>query len=140
MSRFRLRRALGCVPATIVGCQKDKNESISATVLAFDDQQLLIDLRHSVEPDIERYRMYPSQLGKHALWNLQALQDASRVSSWVFARLQSSGEDRLRVQIIQDSALRGADAQVKLADARARAGDDAIFADSVACARQTPAK
>ena len=120
--------------------EMDKNEFMSATVLAFDDQYLLVDLRHSAEPEIERYRMFPSQLGKHTLWNLQELREDGRSGSWVFARLQSPSPDNLTVQIVKDSALRGADTQKKLVDVRARAADDTIFADPITCQRQTPAK
>lgn len=118
----------------------DKNEFMSATVLAFDELHLLVDLRHSSEPEIERYRMYPSQLGKQVLWNLQELNEDGRAASWVFARLQSPTAHSLKVQIVKDSALRGADAQSKLAEVRARAAQDAIFADPIECERQIPAK
>lgn len=120
--------------------EMNDGEFMSASVLAFDDRQLVVELRHSVEPEIEHYRMYPSKLGTHTMWNLQELKDDGRADSWVFARLQSSNEDRLQVQIVKDSALRGADAQAKLADLRGRAGDAAIYADPIACTRQSVTK
>lgn len=120
--------------------EMDKKEFMSATVLAFDEQQLLVDLRHSAEPEIERYRMYPSEIGKHVLWNLQELREDGGAGSWVFVRLQSPSTDRLRVQIVKDSALRGADSKAKLAEVRTRVADDTIFADPVTCTRQSSTK
>lgn len=118
----------------------EKDEFMSATVLAFDDHQLLVDLRHSAEPEIERYRMYPSLLGKLQLWNLQELREDGRASSWVFARLQSPSAQQLRVQIVNDSALSGPDVQAKLAELRTRAADERIYGDPIECERQKTAE
>ena len=120
--------------------EMEADEFMTATVLAFDDQQLLIDLRHSVEPEVDRYRMYASQIGKQVLWNLQELQDDDSAGSWVFARIQSPSTHTLKLQIVEDSALRGANAEAKLEEVRQRAAEASIFADPISCERQVAAK
>ena len=124
------------------------NEIMTITVLPFDEQQLLVELKESVvlgdveQPspaDIERYRFYPSaiatQSGVQILWNAQELGWREAAPTWVFVRIKQSGKSSLVAQIVQDSALRGKTEREKLSELRKRVGDEAIYGDAISCKR-----
>ena len=122
------------------------NEIMTITVLPFDAQQLLVELKESAivgdveqsrPSDIDRYRFYPSQLdgksGPQILWNAQELGK----SNWVFVRIKQAGKSNLTAQIVQDDALQGKTESEKLSDLRSRVSDEAIYGEAISC-KQLP--
>ncbi len=126
----------------------ESNEIMTITVLPFDEQQLLVELKESVmvgdveqsrPSDIERYRFYPSQIasksGAQILWNAQELGLSATAPTWVFVRIKQAGNSSLTAQIVQDSALLGENELQKLNDLRKRVGDEAIYGEAISCKR-----
>ena len=124
----------------------ENTEIMTITVLPFDDQLLLLELKESTlvngaeqasASDIERYRFYPSEIvnksGAQILWNAQEL--GKEAPDWVFVRIKQTGNSKLVAQIVQDDALQGKTEQEKLSDLRKRIRDDAIYGDAISCKR-----
>ena len=122
------------------------NEIMTISVLPFDEQQLLVELKEStvvgdVEQsslsDIERYRFYPSQIpaksGAQIVWNAQELDLSATASNWVFVRIKQADQSSLTAQIVQDDALQGKTEQEKLSDLRKRVSDEAIYGEAITC-------
>jgi hypothetical protein len=116
----------------------EANEFINATVMLFDTQHLLVELRHSSEPEIERYRVFPTRIKHQLLWNFQELQDDATPGLWLFARIQQDGAT-LSAQIVRDDALKQKSETDKLAEVRQRVMDAAIFAKPTRCSRMPKA-
>ena len=120
------------------------NEIMTITVLPFDEQQLLLELKESTivgdaeqssPSDIDRYRFYPSQLpaksGAQILWNAQEL----GTPNWVFVRIKQANQSSLTAQIVQDDALQGKSEAEKLSELRERVSDEVIYGDAISCKR-----
>jgi hypothetical protein len=116
----------------------EANEFINATVILFDTQHLLVELRHSSEPEIERYRVFPTRIKDQLLWNFQELQDDATPGLWLFARIQQDGA-KLSAQIVRDEALKQRSEADKLAEVRQRVLDPEIFAKPTQCQRMPKA-
>ena len=127
----------------------ESNEIMTLTVLPFDEQQLLLELKESsvigdVEQpsasDIDRYRFYPSQLasksGPQILWNAQELGQ----TTWQFVRIKQADKSNLVAQIVQDDALLGKTEPEKLGELRKRVGDEAIYGEAIRCKRVVDVK
>jgi len=115
----------------------EKGEFMTATVLPFDQQQLLLELKNSREAGVFRYRFYPSREGKTVVWNAQELNPEGD-GKWSFARILLASSSSLIARVIQESALTGSTDAEKLADARARSADDSIYGDPFRCERSPP--
>ncbi len=129
----------------------ESNEIMTITALAFDAQQLLLELKESTlvdgveqasASDIDRYRFYPSEVvaksGRKILWNAQELGKSTPV--WSFLRIKQADQSTLVAQIVQDDALHGKTEQAKLSDLRKRVLEDAIYGESISCKRVVDAK
>jgi len=135
----------------------ESHEIMTVTVLPFDAQQLLLELKESAlidgaeQPsasDIERYRFYPSEIndssgdsaatdsaGPKIMWNAQALSLSGTAPTWVFVRIKQAGKSSLVAQIVQDGALHGKTEDEKRSDLRKRVQDEAIYGDAIRCKR-----
>ena len=140
----------------------ESNEIMTITVLPFDEQQLLVELKESTivgdveqsrPSDIDRYRFYPSQLEDKSRDSDTA--DKSRESdtadtsgpqilwnaqelgqtTWQFVRIKQADKSSLTAQIVEDNALQGETEQEKLSDLRKRVSDEAIYGDAISCKR-----
>lgn len=131
----------------------ESNELMTLTVLPFDEQQLLLELKESTivngteqsrASDIDRYRFYPSEIankaGAQILWNAQELDLSATEPPWEFVRIKQLSNSSLVAQIVQDDALRGETELEKLSDLRKRVRDEAIYGDAISCKRVAEVK
>jgi hypothetical protein len=112
----------------------EANEFADVTVILFDTQHLLVELRHSSDPEIERYRVFPTRIKQQQLWNFQELQDDAKPGFWLFVRIQQDGATLL-AQIVRDEALKQKSEADKLVEVRQRVRDDQIYAKPTQCRR-----
>ncbi len=124
-----------------------KSETMIATILPFDAQQLLIELKDSSDPEPTRYRFYPtlvsagngsSQPGKgkavsQILWNAQELKAKETPAKWNFVRIKQPKSTELIAQVVQDDALAGSSESDKMANLRERLMDESIYGAEVRC-------
>jgi|GEM_PF-1456440 len=126
----------------------ESNEIMTLTVLPFDEQQLLLELKESTivngteqssASDIARYRFYPSEIvdkvGAQILWNAQELGLSATAHAWAFVRIKQTDKSKLVAQIVQDDALQGKTEPEKLSNLRKRVRDEAIYGDAISCKR-----
>ena len=129
----------------------ESNEIMTITALAFDAQQLLLELKETTlvdgveqisTSDIDQYRFYPSEVvaksGKQILWNAQEL--GKTTPAWSFLRIKQADQSTLVAQIVQDDALHGKTERAKLNDLRKRALEEAIYGEAIRCKRVADAK
>ena len=123
----------------------ESNEIMTITVLPFDEQQLLLELKERTgASDIEHYRFYPSEIvdksGPQILWNAQELGFSAKAYSWVFVRIKQLSKSKLVAQIVQDKALLGETESEKLSELRKRVRDETIYGESISCTRVSDTK
>jgi hypothetical protein len=117
----------------------DANETMTATVMRFDEQQYLLELKDSTDPKIEHYRFFPSKIGANTLWNAQELSTDIQAKNWVFVRIAFGDSDSAKVSEVSDEAIRGKTQSAKLANLRARVADPTLYGEQTVCTRQAPA-
>jgi hypothetical protein len=116
----------------------DANETMTATVMRFDEQQYLLELKDSTDPKIEHYRFYPSKIGANTLWNAQELSTDLQPKSWVFVRIEFGDSVTANVSEVSDEAVHGKTQSAKLANVRARVADPTLYGEKTVCTLQAP--
>jgi hypothetical protein len=99
-------------------------------VIAFDDKQYFAEWRQG--DDVSRYRVYPTQLGRERLLNVEEL-TFHVGTGWVFLRYRLDSDGTLRLAVVSEDALGELKGKAALEAIARRVGDDSLYEPFATC-------
>ena len=102
-------------------------------VVAFDEHQYYLEWQEGADTD--RYRAYASRVDGSTLLNVRELFATASDVKWVFLRSRLDPPARLRLSLVQKSALAGLDAKNALKTIVRRVRDENLYEPWAVCSR-----